>query len=159
MIANLRNWFLALSQREQWLVALAGGLAACVLLIFGVILPAMAAIDSAKLELDDAVQRRGRIEATVENAAQQKSAGPQLSSSDIDLVVTQSATEQGFDLLKSASSGPGQVSFRIDQARAPALLAWLSGLEGQNIEVTSISLRGGTSGSLTVDAQLRRTGQ
>lgn len=159
MIANLRNWFLALSRREQWLVAIAGGLAAWVLLIFGIILPAMAAIDSAKLELDEAVQRRGRIEATVENASRQKPAGTQASRSDIDLVVTQSAAEQGFDLLKSASSGPGQISFRIDQARAPALLAWLSGLEAQNIEVVSISLRGGTSGSLTVDAQLRRAGQ
>lgn len=159
MIANLRNWFVALSRREQWLVAIVGGLAAWILLIFGIILPAMAAIDSAKLELDEAVQRRGRIEATVESASRQMPAGTQASSSDIDLVVTQSATEQGFDLLKSASAGPGQISFRIDQARAPALLAWLSGLEAQNIEVVSISLRGGTSGSLTVDAQLRRTGQ
>lgn len=159
MIANLRNWFLALSGREQWLVAIAGGLAAWVLLIFGIILPAMAAIDSAKLELDEAVQRRGRIEATVESASQHKPIGIQAGSSDIDLVVTQSAAEQGFDLLKSASARPGQISFRIDQARAPALLAWLSGLEAQNIDVVSISLRGGTSGSLTVDAQLRRTGQ
>lgn len=159
MIANLRNWFLALSGREQWLVGIAATLAAWVLLIFGIILPAMAAIDSAKLELDEAVQRRGRIEATVESALQQKPIGIQAGSSDIDLVVTQSATEQGFDLLKSASARPGQISFRIDQARAPALLAWLSGLEAQNIDVVSISLRGGTSGSLTVDAQLRRTGQ
>ena len=28
MIAILRNWFLALSRREQWLVGIAGGLAA-----------------------------------------------------------------------------------------------------------------------------------
>ena len=159
MIANLRNWFLALSRREQWLVAIAGGLAAWLVLIFGILLPVMTAIDSAKLELDEAVQRRGRIEATVENASRQKPVGIQASSSDIDLVVTQSASEQGLDLLKSASAAPGQISFRIDQARAPALLAWLSGLEAQNIEVVSISLRGGTSGSLTVDAQLRRTGQ
>jgi general secretion pathway protein M len=155
MIAALRTWFTGLSRREQYLVGIAGGLTALVVLIFGIILPAMAAIDSAKLELDEAVQRRGRIEASVESAASQKPAG-QVAGGDIDLLVSQSAAEQGFDIVKSAGGGAGQISFRIDQARAPALLAWLSGLEAQGITVRSISLRGGTSGSLTVDAQLQQ---
>lgn len=156
MIVRLRNWFMALSRREQWLVGIAGGLAAWVLLVFGIILPALSAIDAAKLELDEAAQRRGRIEATVEGALQQKPTA-QTSSADIDLVVTQSAAEQGFDIIKSTSGGPGQIAFRIEQARAPALLAWLSSLETQGVGVRSISIRGGASGSLTVDAQLQRT--
>ena len=61
MIVRLRNWFMALSRREQWLVGIAGGLAAWVLLVFGIILPALSAIDAAKLELDEAAQRRGQI--------------------------------------------------------------------------------------------------
>ena len=65
MTASLRTWFAQLSPREQWLVGIAGGLAAIVLLIFGILLPAMSAIDNAKIAQDDAVQRRGRIEATV----------------------------------------------------------------------------------------------
>lgn len=158
MIVRLRNWFMALSRREQWLVGVAGGLAAWILLVFGTILPALSAIDAAKLELDEAVQRRGRIEATVESASQHKPAA-QSSSADIDLVVTQSAAEQGFDIVKSTSGGPGQIAFRIDQARAPALLAWLSGLEAQGVGVRSISMRGGASGSLTVEAQLQRSAQ
>lgn len=158
MIVRLRNWFLARSRREQWLVGIAGGLTAWVVLVFGIILPALSAIDAAKLELDEAVQRRGRIEATVESASRQKPAA-QASNADIGLVVTQSAAEQGFDIIKSASGGPGQIAFRIDQARAPALLAWLSSLEAQGVGVRSISLRGSASGSLTVDAQLQRAAQ
>lgn len=159
MIAAARNWFMALSRREQWLVGIAGGLTAWVLLVFGIILPAMSAIDAARLAHDEAVQRRGRIEATVESASRQKPSGAATSSADIDLVVTQSAAENGFDLIKSASGGPGQISFRIDQARAPALLAWLAGIEAQGVDVRTLSLRGGASGSLTVDAQLQRSAQ
>ncbi len=159
MIANLRNWFMALSRREQWLVGVAGGLTAWVLLVFGIILPALSAIDAARLAHDEAVQRRGRIEATVESASLQKPSGVAVSNADIDLVVTQSAAEKGFDLIKSAGGGPGQISFRIDAARSPALLAWLAELEAQGVDVRNVSLRGGASGSLTVDARLQRTAQ
>lgn len=157
MIASFRNWFMALSRREQWLVGVAGMLTGWVLLVFGIVLPALSAIDAAKLELDEAVQRRGRIEASVDAVSRQQPAAAPSAAVDIDLVVTQGAAEQGFDLIKSAAGAPGQVSFRIDQARAPALLAWLSALEAQGVDVRSISLRGGASGSLTVDAQLQRS--
>ncbi len=156
MIANMRTWFLALSRREQWLVGVASMLTAWVLLVFGIILPAMSAIDAARLAHDEAVQRRGRIEAMVEGASRQQPSGVAVSSADIDLVVTQSAAEQGFDLIKSAGGGQGQISFRIDAARAPALLAWLAELEAQGVDVRTVNLRGGASGSLTVDARLQR---
>jgi general secretion pathway protein M len=157
MITAARTWFIGLSRREQWLVGIAGGLTAWVLLVFGIILPAMSAIDAARLAHDEAVQRRGRIEASVDGALRQKPSGRAAINADIDLVVTQSAAEKGFDLIKSAGSGQGQIAFRIDAARAPALLAWLAELETQGVDVRSVSLRGGASGSLTVDAQLQRT--
>lgn len=158
MIAAIRNWFIGLSRREQWLVGIAGALTATVILLFGILLPALSAIDAAKFELDEAVQRRGRIEATVEAVSNQKPSR-QARYADIDLVVTQGAAEQGFDLIKSAGGGQGQVNFRIDQARAPALLAWLSSLEAQGVDVRTITLRGGPGGILTVDAQLQQAGR
>ena len=48
------------------------------------------------------------------------------------------------------------MGFRIDQARAPALLAWLTELESQNVTVSGLTLRTGTNGSVTVDAQLQQ---
>jgi general secretion pathway protein M len=156
MIASIRAWFDALSTREQYLVGIAGTLSALVLLVFGLILPSLAAIDAAKVAHDTAVERRGRIEATVANAAQQKIAGSPVSGAAIDLIVTQSAAEKGFDLIKSANTAPGQMTFRMDQARASALFAWLAELETQGIEARSITLRGGPAGSVTVDAQLRQ---
>lgn len=156
MTGSIRNWFGQLSQREQWLVGIAGAFAALVLLVFGIILPALSAIDNARTAHDEAVQRRGRIEATVAAATEQRAAGTPVGSASIDLIVTQSAAEQGFDIVKSTNAAPGQMTFRMDQARASALFAWLAELEVQGVETRSITLRGGPSGSVTVDAQLQQ---
>jgi general secretion pathway protein M len=155
MMAAIRLWFAALTQREQWLVGVAGALTAIVVSIFGILLPISSAIDQAKLDHDDAVQRRGRIIATVDAAQKMEMGPPSAATADIDLLITQNAAEKGFDLVKSANSPPGQISFRIDQARAPALLAWLTELEGQNVAVRSVALRPGANSTVTVDAQLQ----
>lgn len=157
MIDNLKTWYFALTSRERVLVSVAGVLTAVVVVIFGILLPTMSALEQAESGLDEAVQRRGRIEAAVEAASLQKPAAALPAQADIDLVVTQGAAEKGFDLLKPTNSAPGQVDFRIEQARAPALLAWLSELESQGTSVSTITMRGGTNGSVTVEAQLRQT--
>ena len=155
MMTAIRLWFAALTQREQWLVGVAGALTAIVVSIFGILLPISSAIDQAKLDHDDAVQRRGRIIATVDAAQKMEMGPPSAATADIDLLITQNAAEKGFDLVKSANSPPGQISFRIDQARAPALLAWLTELEGQNVVVRSVALRPGANSTVSVDAQLQ----
>lgn len=157
MITAVRTWYYGLSRREQWLVSIAAALAAIVLLNFAIILPSLAAIDRAEVAHDAAVERRGRIEATVDAALKQKPSARIAREADIALIVTQGAAEQGFELIKSANaSAPGQMTFRMDQARAPALLAWLTGLEAQGIAVSGLTLRGGANGSITVDAQLQK---
>jgi general secretion pathway protein M len=156
MIVSMRTWFYGLSRRERVLVGIAGALAALVVLTFGIILPSLAAIDRAEAAHDEAVQRRGRIEATVNAALAQKPSGRVADGADIALIVTQGAAEQGFELVKSGNASPGQMTFRMDQARAPALMAWLTELETQGIAVSSVTLRGGANGSITVDAQLQK---
>lgn len=156
MIDNLKTWYFALSNRERVMVSVAGALTVVVVLIFGILLPAMSALEQAESRLDEAVQRRGRIEATVAAASLQKPSAVPPAQAGIDLVVTQGAAEKGFDLLKPTNSAPGQVDFRIEQARAPALLAWLSELESQGIFISSITMRSATNGSVTVEAQLRQ---
>lgn len=156
MTAAVRQWFAALSQREQYLVAIAGALTALIALIFGIALT-VSAIDDAKAAHDAAVERRGRIEAKLANMARSNGRQPPLNLAAIDLVVTQSAAEQGFDLVKAPGSAAGQLSFRMEQARSPALLAWLAGLEAQGVEVRTLALRSGGNSNVTVDAQLRQT--
>jgi type II secretory pathway component PulM len=117
-------------------------------------MPILSTIDQARLDHEDAVQRRGRIIASVD-AAQQQTGQRSTATADIDMLITQSAAEKGFDLVKSGNGAPGQISFRIDQARAPALLSWLTELEGQNVAVRAVTLRPGANSTVTVDAQLQ----
>jgi hypothetical protein len=75
------------------------------------------------------------------------------------LLVTQSAAEKGFDAIKSGNAAPGQISIRIEQARAPAFLAWVTELEAQNVVVRAATLRSGANGTVTVDAQMQMGAQ
>ncbi|WP_395620121.1 type II secretion system protein GspM [Sphingorhabdus sp.] len=154
MIAAIGIWFAALTRREQWLLGTAGVLTALVVAIFGILMPILSTIDQARLDHEEAVQRRGRIIASVD-AAQQQTGPRSTATADIDMLITQSAAEKGFDLVKSGNGAPGQISFRIDQARAPALLSWLTELEGQNVAVRAVTLRPGANSTVTVDAQLQ----
>ena len=154
MIAAIGIWFAALTRREQWLLGTAGALSGLVVAIFGILMPILSTIDQARLDHEEAVQRRGRIIASVD-AAQQQTGPRSTAPADIDMLITQSAAEKGFDLVKSGNGAPGQISFRIDQARAPALLSWLTELEGQNVAVRAVTLRPGANSTVTVDAQLQ----
>ena len=159
MIASVRLWFAALTQRERRLVATAGVLTGLAILVFAIIMPALSVVEKAALDLDEAVQRRGRIVAKVASTQGQRSVARTAAASDIGLLVTQSAAEKGFDVIKSANAAQGQISIRIDQARAPAFLAWVNELEGQNIVVRTATLRSGANGTVTVEAQMQMGAQ
>mgnify|MGYP000247498040 FL=1 len=159
MIESVRLWFAALTQREKWLVATAGILAGLSIAVFAIIMPALSVVEKAALDLDEAVQRRGRIVAKVASTQGQRSVAPMAAAADIGLLVTQSAAEKGFDVIKSANAAPGQISIRIDQARAPAFLAWVNELEAQNIVVRTVTLRSGANGTVTVEAQMQMGAQ
>ena len=159
MIESVRLWFAALTQREKWLVATAGILAGLSIAVFAIIMPALSVVEKAALDLDEAVQRRGRIVAKVASTQGQLSVARTAAAEDIGLLVTQSAAEKGFDVIKSANAAPGQISIRIDQARAPAFLAWVNELEAQNIVVRTATLRSGANGTVTVEAQMQMGAQ
>ena len=159
MIESVRLWFAALTQREKWLVATAGILAGLSIAVFAIIMPALSVVEKAALDLDEAVQRRGRIVAKVASTQGQLSVARTAAAEDIGLLVTQSAAEKGFDVIKSANAAPGQISIRIDQARAPAFLAWVNELEAQNIVMRTATLRSGANGTVTVEAQMQISAQ
>ena len=159
MIESVRLWFAALTQREKWLVATASILAGLSIAVVAIIMPALSAVEKAALDLDEAVQRRGRIVAKVASTQGHRSVARTAAASDIGLLVTQSAAEKGFDVIKSANAAPGQISIRIDQARAPAFLAWVNELEAQNIVLRTATLRSGANGTVTVEAQMQISAQ
>jgi general secretion pathway protein M len=161
MIEQLKTWFSGRSQREQGLLAVAAGLAAIVLLVFGIVLPGYAAIGSAEKELDAAIQRRGAIEAVVSSAKSRSAVRNNLDGSSgvgssLEVAVTESATAAGFELADGTAIGVDEYRFRLASTKAGALLAWITNLENQGIELSSISLRGGEGGFVSADVRVRR---
>lgn len=160
MIASLKNWFDALSRREQILVAVAGGLAAILLAVW-IAIALSNAVDAKQDEYTEALDRRARIEAralALTNAAKAppiavRTQGP------LDLAVSQSATERGFTLDKSEASGSDRVAVVIGQARPTALFGWIAELEAQSVVADEITIRPGTNGTVSVTVTFARQGQ
>jgi general secretion pathway protein M len=161
MIEQLKTWFSGRSQREQNLLAVAAGLAAIVLLVFGLALPVYAAIGSAEKELDTAIQRRGAIEAVVTSAKSHPATGSNLGGASsvggsLEAAISASATAAGFELADGTAIGVDEYRFRLASTKAGALLAWITNLESQGIELSSINLKGGEGGFVSADVRVRR---
>jgi general secretion pathway protein M len=69
MTERLQNWWIALSQRERWLVGIAGVLALGVVL-WGLGRPAVAAFIDLESQHRAAIEREGRVAAKVQLLAQ-----------------------------------------------------------------------------------------
>lgn len=158
MSAAIRTWWDGLTVRERWLVGIAAGLAAAMLLwlaTFGV----ASALSDAREAHGLAVERAAGIAARVEaiealQAAPRRSAAA--SAATVDIVIAQSAAEKGFTLSRNEAQGGSAASIAIANARAPALLAWLGELEVMGILAGDLSLRPNADGTVALTATLRR---
>ena len=122
-----------MSEREQRLVKI-GGIAAVLILIFGVLLP-----------LDSSVAKaRARITQKQADLVWMKNVAPVLAASgpvhggsngeSLIVIVDRSARESGLDkaLAGSEPNGPGGIQVRMEKAPFDAIVGWLSRLSQQN---------------------------
>ena len=156
MITSVQAWSAALSVRERWLVGIAGALATAVIGWLLILQPLLDGIDRARMAQRAALDRHGSIVAQVN--ALRRPAGPRsaVPGSAINLVVAQSAAEQGFTLDRNqATSGDNAgnaASIAIATAQAPALLGWISTLEAQGIQVREMTIRPNGNGTVALTA-------
>ena len=139
-MTKIRNWYAALSAREQWLVAIAAGLMMLIVGLFGIILPLAAAVADAKQNMAEAVERHGRIAAKVDALAKVKTDGQVAPAVSVDALVQSSAAEYGFVPENIAAPDGDRVSFSLPSLRAPALFDWLTALEEQGVRVESLTI-------------------
>lgn len=159
MIAKMKSWYSALSGREQWLIGIAGGLVALLILIYGIAIPAYRAIGAAETELAQATERRGRLEALAAIAKTAPKGGAMAvvaNNQSIESIISQGAVAAGFEVSDGAAAGNDEFAFRLASAKAGPLLAWLTGLEAQGISVTEIRLQAGEGGFVAADVRVRR---
>ena len=151
MIAQFRTFWNERSQRERVLLGVMFVIAAVMFLWFGVAKPLMAAREKAELRLASATDEAGLI-------AGRRSGVPGAGYRGVTPaaeVVRATGSAAGFTVTRADADGAGGVSVAIASARAPALFAWLAGLERQGLRVATINLRGNPDGSLAADAILK----
>ena len=155
MMGRASGWYSGLTPRERGLVTIALGLAAAVVLLFGIILPLGAAHDAAHVRHDAATQASARLLAqlaALEAPAPQRStvAGP------LAQIVAASADSAGFVLQSNQPRGNDATLVVVPTARPPAALAWLDGLAAQGIVLENLTMTPAADGSVAVNATLKR---
>ena len=155
MIGTAQSWFAGLTQRERTLVAVAGGLAAAIVLVFGIALPLGRAHDAAHVRHREAVEVSSRLLAqlaALEAPVARRSAiaGP------VSQVVAASADSAGFVLQSNQARGAEGTTIAVPTARPSAALAWLDGLAAQGIVLENLTMTPAADGSVSVNASLRR---
>ncbi len=154
-MARAQLWFTGLTQRERTLVSIALGLAAAIVLVFGIVLPLGAAHDAAHVRHSAATQSSARLLAqlaALEAPAPARSsvAGP------LAQIVAASADSAGFVLQSNQQRGNDATLVVVPTARPPAALAWLDSLAAQGIVLENLTMTPAADGTVAVNATLRR---
>lgn len=153
-MSRLRDWWRGLTVRERRLIAVMIALIAVVVLWLGIIRPVGDGLARARADHAIAVDRAGRIAAAADALKGVSATAPVLEGA-LDQVVGQSAVEAGFTLDTANQEGAGRMTIAIGSARAPALFAWLGGLEARGIAVETISVQPAAGGTVAARATLR----
>lgn len=160
MTERLKNWWIALSLRERWLVGIAAVLALGVL-GWAIGRPALAAVIDVETRHGAAIEREGRVAAKVQLLSQRpaKSVATAIDAVALDQYLAQSAGEIGLTLDRNEARGDRQVTIAIATAKAPVLTGWLASLEGQGFVVDQLTITPAADGTVGMTAELRKGGQ
>ena len=158
MIETARTWFAGLTGRERALVAVAAGLAAAILLVFGIVLPLGSAHDAAHVRHRAAVEASSRLLAqlaALEAPAARRTplAGP------VSQVLAASADSAGFVLQLNQAQGSEAATIAVPTARPAAALAWLDSLAAQGLVLDTLTITPAADGTVSLNAVLHRVGQ
>jgi type II secretory pathway component PulM len=155
----MSGWWHGRSQREQMLVAIAGGLTFLVFFWLGVLRPLAAAGENAEARHQAAVASHGAMRARID-AAKALAATPATAlGAPLPDYVRAAAGQAGFGNAAVDSSGNGRVRLAIPSAKAVALFALIDGLEAHGVFVEQASLRANSDATLAVDATLAARGE
>jgi general secretion pathway protein M len=150
------SWFRGLSRREQIMVGGAGALVAAVIGIYAVTLPLLAAIDAKRAQYFDAAERRGAIQAQVQDALGENAGATNLPAGSVQQIISQSATEAGFVLDRADGSGADKVDIVMAKAKPQAFMTWLNDWEQRGLLAERLTIKAGSDGTIAVTATLAR---
>ncbi|MEH6756002.1 MAG: type II secretion system protein GspM [Parasphingorhabdus sp.] len=155
MIDMIKDWFLALSQREKILISVMGVLIALLVGYFAIIAPFIGAFDAAEKRYGQALDSQARIEAKVDALKAPKDKTVKLMAGPLDIFISQNAGEAGFAVGRLDPQSNGSVRLAIDSAKPMALFGWLATLERRGISVEELSVNPGANETVTATMILR----
>ena len=151
----MQNWFVGRTPRERTLVVVAGGLAAAIVLVFGIVLPLGRAHDAAHIRHRAAVEASSRLLAQVAALEATATTRPTLAG-PVSQIIATSADSAGFVLQSNQAQGAEAATIAVPTARPSAALAWLDSLAAQGIVLENLTMTPAVDGSVSVNASLRR---
>ena len=158
MTEAARNWFVALSRREQVLVGIAVVLALGVIAFFGVYRPLYGLATDAKRSFYEATMQAGRIEAKAQALSMPANRRPAAEIAALNLLLASEAAERGFTLDSNSPQGASRAEIAIGSARSTALLSWLADLERRGVVPETLVIRRMDNGTVSVSARLAKLG-
>ena len=136
-------------------MAVAGGLAAAIVLVFGIVRPLGRAHDEAHIRHRAAVEASSRLLAQV--AALEAPATTRLTlAGPVSQIIATSADSAGFVLQSNQAQGAEAATIAVPTARPSAALAWLDSLAAQGIVLQNLTMTPAADGTVSVNASLRR---
>ncbi|GAA0641765.1 MAG: hypothetical protein A2792_19420 [Sphingomonadales bacterium RIFCSPHIGHO2_01_FULL_65_20] len=158
MTEAAKNWFIALSRREQILVGIAALLAAGVIGFFGIYSPLYGLATDAKRSFYEATMQAGRIEAKAQALSLPADKRPAEAIAALHLLLASEAGERGFTLDANTPQGNDRAEIAIGSARSTAFLAWLADLERRGVVPETLVIRRMDNGTVSVSARLVKIG-
>ena len=149
-----------MSEREQRLVKL-GGVAAVLIIIFGVLLPLDSSVSKAKARISqkqaDLVWMRGAAPVLAATAPMRQAGG---SGESLLVIIDRSVKESGLEKAVKGTdpSGTGSIQVRLEKASFDSIIGWVSRLSTQNgLSVDGASIDStDTPGVVNAAIQLRQ---
>lgn len=152
MIARVKNWFAALSRREQILVGIFAVLLSIVILIYGIIQPLIGAYADARSDHAIAVEDSARLSAKIDllqNGNAENAARP---SGSLHQYLAASAAKKGFEIGRNDAMGNNAATITMPAAGPPAFFAWVNELEQQGIRLQTLTVNPAPNGAISVNA-------
>lgn len=159
MIVRVREWYAGRSTREQRLLLVMLAIAMPLLVWLAVVQPLGEAYDEALREQLEAVDRHGRVLALADSAKTRQSVDSRSPAAvDLQLLVTESASQAGIALQAVNPSGTDSVDVTIEGASAIAVAQWLRGLEARAIAADELRMTPRPDGTVGTSVRLVRAG-
>ena len=149
-------WYGSRSSREQRLLLAMLAIAVPVLLWLLVYQPVTRALEGAWDRHAEAVDRHGRVLASVEalkGAARPVAAAP---AGEMAALASESAGRSGLTLASAAAQGSDRAAVSIAAGAPQAMLTWLRGLEAQGVLVEDLRMTPAPDGTVALTAVLTR---